>query len=116
MRKISNKRIEDQFKDLKPKDQFTTSKLRAMSREGYELSMTHIVAIAKGDIDDAPHSARIRAHEVLGKSALGDPKNVYIDHKDWFKTIMKVTGGILKDVDLFEKWYAEVRAALKYEV
>ena len=110
----SEKEIQKMIEGHKPVTQFTTAKLRAMSREGYEMSMTHIVAIAKGDIDEAPYAARISAHNSLGKNGMGDSNLVWMENREWLSTVYTVTAKFLKDYDRFHEWLAEVHAALRY--
>ena len=108
------KDVEDIVEGMEPVEQHTSSHLRALNREGYEMSLAHIISVAKGELTDAPYSSRIRAHEVLAKNGMGNNEVVYLENKEWMKTIYFATAQFLGDYEKFKEWMAVVRAALKY--
>jgi hypothetical protein len=98
-----------------PVEQHTSSHLRALNREGYEMSLAHIISVAKGEIPEAPYSSRIRAHEVLARNGMGHNPTILLENRELLKTIYFATAKYLGDFDKFKQWMAEVHAALKYQ-
>jgi len=96
----------------KRNDQFITSKLRAMCREGFEASLPSIVAIARGEHEDCTPAVQIRAHDNLGKYAMSKDNNLLIENSEWIKTVWMVTARYIKDRQTFVAWAADLKNAL----
>ena len=86
-----------------------------MCREGFEHSIDHIAGIARGDIAEAPHAVRVRAHEVLRKCALGETPNYVIDHQDWLFTFCRITAPYVEKQEKIDYWIAHLFATFEYE-
>jgi hypothetical protein len=112
---MNNKELEQRIKNWKPQDLQTTPKLRALSREGFELSIPHIASIAKGEIPEAPFHVHVQAHKTLRETALGDTPNYVIDHKDWLFTFCRVTAKYFDNQEKLDQWFAELLATFEYE-
>ena len=100
-------------KQLKTHDQYITSKLRAMCREGFEASLPSIVAIAKGEHEDCTPAVQIRAHDNLGKYAMSKDNKILLENIEWLKTLWLITARHLADKEKFIAWAAEVNSTLQ---
>ncbi len=100
-------------KQLKSEDQYITTKLRAMCREGFEASLPSIVAIAKGEHEDSTPAIQIRAHDNLGKYAMSKNNKIYLENFEWLKTLWLITARYLADREKFIAWAAEVNSTLQ---
>ena len=107
--------LEQRIKALKPQDLSTTSRIRAMSREGFEHSIAHIAALAKGEIPDAPYHVHVQAHKTLRDTALGDTPNYVIEQKDWLFTFCRITANHFDSQEKIDAWFADVFATFQYE-
>jgi hypothetical protein len=107
------KDFKEKVKEQKPQEQYTTSKIRAMCREGFELSTPHMIDISKGDIEDAPYPVRARIYQTLGKVGIGDPANVLIEKKELLQIVYRVTSEFV-DTATFKKWLVSLQAAIEY--
>jgi len=94
-------------------DQYMTAKIQGLCRDGFEVSTPNIIAIAKGEKEDASPAVQVRAHANLGKVALGNNKVIVLENRQWLPIIMKVTASVVDDREKYEFWLSRVFAALE---
>jgi len=109
-----NKDAQKAVDEMEPITLHTSSHLRALNREGYELSLAHIISLAKGEIAEAPYSAHIRAHETLAKHGIGNKSPVIIESREMLSKIYIITANFLDDLDKFKEWLTQLHAAFRY--
>lgn len=87
---------------------------RARCREGFDMTITDLVAIGKGEVDNTSASARIRAIDYLGKYGYGKA-TVYVQNEEFLRVVGRVTSRYISDRETFARWIADIKHALEKE-
>src|SRR5437868_2997477 len=99
---------------LPPFDQYITTRIQNLLRDGFEVSTPNIVAIAKGEIDAASPAVQVRAHNNIGRYAMGTKNRVLVlENREWLSVIMKATSEFFDDRDKMIAWMEVVFAAIQ---
>ena len=98
----------------KPNDEFMTTKIRGICREGFEMAAPSLVAIAKGEAPNTSPAVQIRAIDTLGKYGLGRHPDILLNRGEWLSVVAEVTAQHLGDLEKYEAWSAQVLSALKF--
>ncbi len=96
----------------RPREQFTTARIRALCRAGFETATPYITNLASGNLEDVPPVV-VRAYEALGKYGVGPHPDIVIDHHEWLQTVMEVTTKYLPDEATFNQWWSDVTFKLE---
>ena len=107
--------LEKRIENLRLAEHFTSPKLRAMCRQGFELSIANITSIAVGEKATSNDFAQIRAHEALRKCALGETPHYIIDQKDWLYAFCRVTARHFTTQKQVDDWFADLCKTFQYE-
>ena len=90
-----------------------TERIRAMCRDGVEIAVPKIIAIANGDNPDSNPSAQIRAFNALADQGMIERDTVMIEHTDWLRIVVAVTCNHIEDQQAYEAWLDDLRETLK---
>lgn len=92
------------FTTPEPKEEFTTARIRAICREGFQAAAPRVIAIALGQTEDSSSALSIRALETLGKYGLGPRPDIYLDKAEWLEHIINVTATHITNQEAYEAW------------
>ena len=88
--------------------EFTTARIRANCRQGFESATACIVAIANGQVQEASPAVSIRAYDHLGKYGIGRQAEILLEHSEWLEVVLQVTKEHYPAEDRFEAWWNEI--------
>lgn len=103
----------DNNEPKRPIEEFTTARIRALCRAGFQESIPRLIAVAKGETVDASSSNSTRANDSLGKYGLGRRPDLLLDRAEWLEVVLKVTKNHIPDPSQFQTWWSQVLAGME---
>ena len=97
----------------RPKEQFTTARIRALCREGFQAGVPYARALTENKVEDAPPHVAMKALDLLGKYGLGPHPELLLDRADWLEMVVEVTKKHIPDPNAFNAWWSEIQAELE---
>jgi hypothetical protein len=97
----------------RPKEEFTTARIRAACRDGFQSAIPRLIAVARGETEDASSGTSNRAIDYLGKYGLGRRPDLLLDRAEWLEVVLKVTKKHIPDQSQFQTWWSEVLAGME---
>ena len=92
----------------RPKDQFTTARIRSQCRDAFDEATPYIKQIALGTLEDTPKALSLRAYDHLGKYGIGRYADLLIEKADWLKATLEVTAQHIPNQEDFERWHQDL--------
>src|SRR5207253_2595126 len=89
--------------------QRVSAELRQACREAFESATPAIAKLAKGETEDIPPGAQIRAYDSLGKYGIGPQPTLQLDKEEWLKLVAEVSAAYIKQED-YQAWWTEITA------
>jgi hypothetical protein len=106
--------LQRKIEDLKPADEYITTKIRGLCRDAFEMAIPNIAGIAKGEHETASANAQIRALDSLGRYGLGkQPVHVLMD-QEWAGHFFRIAARHFGNAEKYEAFYVELTATLTY--
>lgn len=97
----------------RPKEQFTTAKIRAMCRDAFLAGVPYALSIVTHQEEDAQPSVAMRALDLLGKYGVGPHPELLLDRADWLEIVIEVTKQHITDSQRFDAWWTAIQARLE---
>jgi len=114
-RKHSSPEIQKQIESHVPKDVFTTTNIRCLSRAGFEAALPYIISVAKGEVATASPAVSVRALDILGKYCMGpQPDNIFIENKAWMDDMFQSATKHFERPENYNNWVIECTAGQHY--
>lgn len=98
----------DTNENPRPREEFTTARIRAACREGFQQATPYITQIATGQVEDTTPAVATRAYDSLGRYGIGRHPELVIDHSEWLEIILEVTKSHYPEEEAFQAWWADI--------
>lgn len=94
----------------KATQQYMTSEMRALFREGLEHCLPNLISIGTGEQTTAPHGVQVRAADIIGKYAIGERPIMMFQKSEWLEIVARVTAKYITDPKTLIAWHEDLKA------
>jgi hypothetical protein len=96
--------------------QYMSSSMRATCREGFQLALPNIIAIAKGDVEGAPHHVQVQALNVIGKYAIGERPIMMFENSEWLEIVGRVSAKYIESNEKLKAWHEDLQSLFVHQL